>query len=191
MGPSALDRENGAAQELCARPSRQPRSTLRASAVAVPRNHRSPRASDASRWRMGLPALAGCGRLQRLAGLRRSAQQPSMEAGRSDLCSRHQRGSTGHPSCCVIRVTQLCRISQVCRKLARDARPAALATTHTPSDLSLVVVSSTQRVLGHATWARPCRIARKWSQNAPFLTAGANGAVLGCSFVNVCLQAMC
>ena len=51
----------------------------------------------------------------------------------------------------MIRVAQPCRISQVCRQLARDAGLVALTATHTSSDLSLLVVSSMQRVLGHAT----------------------------------------
>ena len=51
----------------------------------------------------------------------------------------------------MIRVAQPCRISQVCRQLARDAGLVALTATHTSSDLPLLVISSMQRVLGHAT----------------------------------------
>ena len=40
----------------------------------------------------------------------------------------------------MIRVKQLCRISQVNRQLAQDAGLVALAATHTPSDLRLVEI---------------------------------------------------
>ena len=148
-----------------ARPD-QPRPALRASAVAVPPKHWFTRASDASPWRLGLPALAGCGSLPRPIGLRCSQSQPPRQTGRSDLCSRHQNGSADHSSCFVIRVTQLCRISQCCRKLTRGSRPVALAATHAPSDLSLAVVPSMQRVLWHAVCAHLCQIARKQSKRA-------------------------
>ena len=42
----------------------------------------------------------------------------------------------------------------------------ALAATHAPSDLSLAVVPSMQRVLWHAAWVRLCQIARKRSKRA-------------------------
>ena len=42
----------------------------------------------------------------------------------------------------------------------------ALAAAHAPSDLSLAVVSSMQRVLWHAAWVRLCQIARKRSKRA-------------------------
>ena len=64
----------------------------------------------------------------------------------------------------MVRVTQLCQISQFCRKLARDAGLVALAAAHAPSVVSLVVTASIQRVWGHAAWARLCQIARKWSK---------------------------
>ena len=79
------------------------------------------------------------------------------QTGRSDLCSRHQHGSAGHSAWWVIRVTQLCRISQVCRQLARDAELVALASTHTPSDLRLMTTVWMQRALGHATSACLCQ----------------------------------
>ena len=50
--------------------------------------------------------------------------------GRSDQCSRHHRGSAGHSSCCVLRVTQLCQISRVRHDLAQYARQVALAAPH-------------------------------------------------------------
>ena len=98
--------------DLCAKRPDQPWPTLRASAAAVPPEHWFTRASDASPWRLGLPALAGCGSWPRSVGLRCCPSQLPSQTGRSDLCSRHQHGSTGHSSCCVIRVTQLSRISQ-------------------------------------------------------------------------------
>ena len=124
--------------DLCAKRPDQPRPTLRASAAAVPPEHWFNRASDASPWRLGLPALAGCGSWPRSVGLRCCPSQPPRQTGRSDLCSLHQHGSTGHSAWCVIRVTQLSRISQVYRQLARDAGLVALATTRTPPDLRLV-----------------------------------------------------
>ena len=105
---------------------------LRASAVAVPPKRWFTRASDASPWWLGLPALAGCGSLPRPNGLRCSLPHPPRHTGRSDLCSRHQHGSADQSSCFVIRVTQLRQISQVCRKLARGSRSVALAATHGP-----------------------------------------------------------
>ena len=72
--------------------------------------------------------LAGFGSLPQPAGVMRSTLQPAMQAGRSDLRFRHQHGSAGHSACFVIHFKQLCRIGQVCRKLARDAGLAALAT---------------------------------------------------------------
>jgi|EP01043_Picozoa_sp_COSAG02_P021566 hypothetical protein len=85
-----------------------------------------------------------------------------MQAGRSDLCSRHQHGRAGHSACFVIRVTQLCRISQVYRQLARDAGLVALAAAHASSDLSLTDTACIQRVLGHAPWVQVCQLARQW-----------------------------
>ena len=52
----------------------------------------------------------------------------------------------------MIRVTQLCQISQVCRKLARDAGLVALAAAYAPSELPLMVTVSMQRVPDHAVW---------------------------------------
>ena len=78
--------------------------------------------------------------------------QHPRQIGRSDLCSRHQRGNPGRSAWCVDRVTQPCRISQVCRHLARDAGLVALATAHASPDLSLTVVTWIQRLLGHAAW---------------------------------------
>ena len=135
-------------------------------AVAVPPKHGFTRASDASPRRLGLPVLAGCGSLPRSVVLRCSPLQLPRQTGRSDLCSRHQRGSADRSSSFVIRVTRLCGIRRVCRKLARDSRSVALTTTRAPSDLSLAVVPSMQRVLWHAAWARLCQIARKRSKRA-------------------------
>ena len=81
--------------------------------------------------------LAACGRLSRSVGLMRFISQHSRQTGRSDLCSRHQRGIPGRSAWCVNRVTQRCRISQVCRQSARDAGLVALAATHTSPDLPL------------------------------------------------------
>ena len=91
--------------------------------------------------------------------LRYSPSQLLMQAGRSDLCSRHQHGSAGHSACFVIRVTQLCRIGQVRRRLARDAGPVALAAAHASSDLQLTNTTWMTRVLGHAAWVCVCQIA--------------------------------
>ncbi len=138
--------------DLCAKPPDQARPTLCASAVAVPPKHWYARASDASLWWLGLPTLAGCDNLPRSAGLLCSLLSLLMQAGRSGLCSRHQHGSADHSSCCVIRVTQLVRISRVCRQSARDAGLVALAAAHASSDLLLTDTSGIDRVLGHAAW---------------------------------------
>ena len=136
--------------DLCAKRPDQPPPTLRASAVAVPPKHWFTRASGASPWWLGLPALAGCGSLPRPVGLRCPPSQLPRQTGRLDLCSRHQHGSADQSSCFVIRVTQLCRISQVSHELAWDSRWVAIAATHAPSDLSLVLALSIQRVSWHA-----------------------------------------
>ena len=112
----------------------------------------SPRASDASPRRLVPAVLAACGRLARYVGLMRFPSQHPRQTGRSDLCSRHQRGSPGRSAWCVIHVTQLCRISQVCRQSARDAGLVALATTHASSNLPLTDTAWMQRLLGHAAW---------------------------------------
>ena len=135
--------------ELCAKPPDQPRPTLRASPVAVMPKHWFECASDASLWWLGLPALVLCGCLPQPAVLMRSPPQLPRKAGRSDQCSRHQNESTGHSLSCVIRVTQLCQISRVCRDLAQHGGTVALATTQAPLDLTLIATASVQRVLGH------------------------------------------
>eukprot|EP01044_Picomonas_judraskeda_P008071 COSAG03_NODE_899_length_5417_cov_188.692915_4_plen_243_part_00 len=127
--------------------------------MAVPPEHSFTRASDASPSWLGLPALAGCGSLPQSVWLRYSPTQLLMQAGRSDLCSRHQHGSAGHSACFVIRVTQLCRISQVRRRLARDAGLVALAAAHSSSDLQLAITTWMAQVLGHAAWVCVCQIA--------------------------------
>jgi hypothetical protein len=121
--------------DVCGKPPDQARPTLRASAVAVPPEHWFVRASNASPWWLGLPALAAYSSLPRPVRLRCSQPQSLRQAGRSDLCSCCQQGSAGHSACFVIRVTQLCQISQDYRQLAQDAELVALATTHTPSYL--------------------------------------------------------
>ena len=176
--------------DLCAKRPDQPWPTLRASAAAVPPEHWFTRASDASPWRLGLPALAGCGRLSRPVGLRCSPARLPRQTGRSDLCSRHQHGSAGHSSCCVNRVSQLCRISQVCRKLARDAGPVALAATHAPSDLPMMTTASMQRVLGHATRVCFCQLAKSVFRTHLFPRRAGNGAVLSCLWACASMQAM-
>ena len=110
MGPNALDHENRDAQ-ICVQ------------------SHQISRAAD-SPWWMGLPALAGAPRLPWSVALRHSPLQLPRQAGRSDLCSQHQRGNAGHCGCFVIRVTQRCWISHVCHKMARDSRLVALAAAH-------------------------------------------------------------
>ena len=82
-----------------------------------------------------------------------------MQAGRSDLCSHHQDGSAGHSACFVIRVTQLCRISQVRRRLAWDAGLVALAAAHASSNLQRIDSPWMTWVPGHAAWACVCQIA--------------------------------
>ena len=139
--------------ELCAKPPDQPRPTLRASPVAVMPKHWFDCASDASHWWLGLPAHVLCGSLPQPAVLMRSPPQLPRKAGRSDQCSRHQNGSTGHSLSCVIRVTQLCQISRVCRDLAQYGGTVALATTQAPLDLTLIATASVQRVLGHVAQA--------------------------------------
>jgi hypothetical protein len=125
----------------------------------VPLEHSFTRASDASPSWLGLPALAGCGSLPQSVWLRYSPSQLLMQARRSDLCSRHQHGSAGHSACFVIRVTQLCRISQVCRQSARDAGLVALAAAHASPDLQLTDSLWMTWVLGHAAWVCLCQIA--------------------------------
>ena len=127
--------------------------------MAVPLEHSFTRASDASPSWLGLPALAGCGSLPQSVWLRYSPSQLLMQARRSDLCSRHQHGSAGHSACFVICVTQLCRISQVRRRLARDAGLVALAAAHSSSNLQLTNTTWMTRVLGHAAWVCVCQIA--------------------------------
>ena len=122
--------------------------------------HRTPdRIVPTCPWWLGLPALAGAPRLPRFVGLRYSPSQLLRQAGRSDLCSRHQHGSAGHSAWCVNRVTQLCRISQVCRQSARTAGLVALAAAHAPSDLQLTDTTWMTWVLGHAAWV--CVINRR------------------------------
>ena len=122
--------------------------------MAVPLEHSFTRASDASPSWLGLPALAGCGSLPQSVWLRYSPSQLLMQARRSDLCSRHQHGSSGHSACFVLPVLQPCQMNQVCRDLARHAELVALAATHAPSDLPLMAIAPIQRVLGHAACAR-------------------------------------
>ena len=122
--------------------------------MALPRNRWTSRARDASRSWLGLAVLAGCGGLLAGAVLRYSPSRLLMQAGRSDLCSRHQHGSSGHSACFVLRVLQPCQMNQVCRDLARHAELVALATTHAPSDLPLMAIAPIQQVLGHAACAR-------------------------------------
>ena len=110
-GPSALTGEIGEGSSAVPKPSGQPWSTLRASAAVVPLRIGSPRASDASPWRLGLAPSTSCGGLPWPVELRRSVPLPSMKAGRSDLCTRYQHGSAGHSACFVTRVSELCRIS--------------------------------------------------------------------------------
>ena len=92
-------------------------------------------------------------------GLMHSSSQLLRQAGRSDLCSRHQHGSAGHSACFVIRVTQLCRINKVRRRLARDTGLVALATAHASSDLQSMDISWMARVPGHAACVCVCQIA--------------------------------
>ena len=98
--------------------------------------------------------LAGCGGLLAAAVLRCSSSRPPGQTRRSDLCSRHQHGSSGHSACFVLPVLQPCQMNQVCRDLARHAELVALAATHAPSDLPLMAIAPIQRVLGHAACAR-------------------------------------
>ena len=142
--------------ELCAKPPDQPQPTLRALPVAVTPKHWFDCASYASLWWLGLPALVLCGSLPQPAALMRSPPQLPMKAWRSDQCSRHQHGSTGHSSSCVIRVAHLCQISQLCRDLVQYGAAVALATTQAPLDLSLIAMASVQRVLGHVAQACYC-----------------------------------
>jgi hypothetical protein len=86
--------------------------------------------------------------------LRCSSSRPPGQTRRSDLCSRHQHGSSGHSACFVLPVLQPCQMNQVCRDLARHAELVALAATHAPSDLPLMAIAPIQRVLGHAACAR-------------------------------------
>ena len=168
MGPSALDREIGAPQS-CVRGRQISRGRR-----CVPRQWQCRETAVRHVRRTPLGGGWNCPRSLAVAGcsapLGCDAPHNSLrwKQGAPTYAPGISAGALTILRACVIRVTQLCQISQVCRKLARDARPAALATTRTPSDLSLVVVPSTQRVLGHATWARPCRIARKWSQTRLF-----------------------
>jgi hypothetical protein len=145
--------------DLCGKPPAQPWPTLRASAVAVPPEHWFVRASNAPPWWLGLPTLAACGNLPRSVKLRCSPLRSLRQAGRSDLCSRDQGGSPGRSAYFVIRVTQLCWISQVRRRSARDAGLVALAAAHASSDLQMMNTTWMTRVLGHAAWVCVCQIA--------------------------------
>ena len=66
----------------------------------------------------------------------------------------------------VARFTRLCRTGQNCRKLAQDAGLVALAIADAPSDLSLMIAASIQRVLDHFAWVYLCQIARKCFKRA-------------------------
>ena len=59
----------------------------------------------------------------------------------------------------MIRVTQLCQISQVRRRSARDAGLVALAATNASPDLQLTDITWLKLVLGHAAWIGLCQIA--------------------------------
>jgi hypothetical protein len=172
---------------MCAKPPDQPRPTLHASAVAVPPEHWFARASDASPWLLGLPALAGSPRLPWSVGLRYSPSRLPRKAGRPDLCFRHQHGSTGHPACLAIRETQRCRISQVCHKMARNAGLVDLATAQMPSDFPMVITASIQWVHGYAAWVLLCQISRKWLKR-PSCTPAVNWSHLE-PFVCNCMLA--
>ena len=178
MGPNALDQENRDAQ-TCVRSGQ-----ISPGRRCVPRQwqchqntrsrvHRTPQTPS---W-LGLPALAGCGSLPQSVWLRYSPSQLLMQAARSDLCSRHQHGSAGHSAWCVIRVTQLCRISQVRRRLARDAGLVALAAAHSSSDLQLTNTTWMTRVLGHAPDKTPGKTSGAlavWNTQIPRCDAGKN-----------------
>ena len=81
------------------------------------------------------------------------------------MCSWHQHRSSGRSAWCVIRVTQLCHISQVCRQSARDARLVALTAAHTSSDLSLTNIVWIQWVLAHAVCVYVSQIASQCSKS--------------------------
>ena len=59
----------------------------------------------------------------------------------------------------MIRVTQLCQISQVRRRSAWDAGLVALAATNASPDLQLTDTAWLKLVLGHAAWIGLCQIA--------------------------------
>ena len=108
-----------------------------------------------------------------------------MQTERSDLCSRHlprhQHEISAGSSCGATRVTQRCQITQFFRKMARDAGLAALVATHTPSYLSLMVIESMQRAMGHAAWTRFFQIALSDSL-LPFAWLRRNGSMMRCFF---------
>jgi len=144
----------------------------------VPPKHWFTRASDASPWWLGLPALAGCGSLPRSAGLGCSPQQPPRQAGRSDLCSQHQHGSAGHSACFVIRVTQLSWISpgrgniagSLCRVPSGPGMPSIGSghctggsrrhphTLRLAGDRHCIDAAGA----GHAAWVCFCKLANQW-----------------------------
>ena len=127
--------------------------------------------------------------MPRSVGLRYSPSQLLMQAGRSDLCSRHQHGSAGHSACFVIRVTQLCRISQVRRRLARDAGLVALAAAHASSYLPLIDILWMTRVLGHAAWVCVCQIASQQLKRPSPKSCGNEMYVCNCVLSGVMLSA--
>ena len=96
------------------------------------------RASDAAPSWLGLPTLAGCGSLPRSVGLRCSRPQLPMQTGGSSLCSRHQHASSGHSVCFVIRVTQLCQISQFLPPIGSGRRTGGSRHHPYPPDSRLV-----------------------------------------------------
>ena len=70
----------------------------------------------------------------------------------------------------MIWITQLCRINQVYRQLARDAGLVALAAAHVPPYLSLVITASIQRVCSYAACVLLYQISRVSGPIAPYLT---------------------
>jgi hypothetical protein len=87
----------------------------------------------------------------------------------------------------VIRVTQLCQISQVYHQLARDAGLVALAAAHASSDLQLTNTTWMTWVLSHAAWACVCQIASQQLKR-PSPTPASNPSRLELSVCNCVLS---
>ena len=108
----------------------------------------------------------------------------------SDLCSRNQHASSGHPECFVLVSRSCAGSANFYHPLARDAGLVALAATRTPSDLWMMATVWMQRVLGHAAWVCLCQ-SQVSGSNVSSFHLGLNAAVSRrwCAVASVVLSA--